>query len=205
MIDLDLLVLDRLVQWDHQLFRWINWENTSDLLDSTTVWIREATHWIPLYVGLLLMAWWKFKTKGLIWIGFGITAVILSDLLGNYAFKHVFERLRPCRDPELMQAGVRLLVEKCGAGYSFVSNHAANHMSLAAFLWTTLAHRIGKWGLIGVFWALSIAYAQIYVGLHFPFDAMVGAMLGATTGSLVGMSFNRQYKNTIFPLNQPNP
>lgn len=203
MFKVELLVLDRLIQWDHRLFRWINQDNTNQWLDLITVWMREATHWIPFYVGLLMLAWWKFKTKGLIWIGFGITAVILSDLLGNYAFKHVFERARPCRDPELMQAGVRLLVDKCGAGYSFVSNHAANHMSLAAFLWTTLIHRIGKWGMIGVAWAFSIGYSQIYVGLHFPSDALAGALLGALIGTLVGTSFNRQYKNTIFPVQEP--
>lgn len=197
------MVLNRLATWDHQLFRWINQEHTSQWMDVASLWVRESTHWIPLYVVLLGLALWKFKSKGLIWFVFGILAVTLSDLIGNYGFKHVFERLRPCNDPALLRSGLRLLVERCGSGYSFVSNHAANHMSLAIFFWVTLHHRIGWWGWLGVAWAGSIAYAQVYVGLHFPFDILAGALLGASIGWAVGWSFNRQFKNAIFPVKQP--
>jgi undecaprenyl-diphosphatase len=76
-------------------------------------------------------------------------------------------------------------------------------MSLAVFLWITLRRQIGHWGWLAILWAASISYAQIYVGLHFPADALVGALLGAGIGAAVGISFNRQYKNGIFPQNQP--
>ncbi len=170
-------------------------------MDQLAPWLRASEHWIPLYIGLLVFAVWRFKKSSWIWLLFGIAAVALSDLIGNYGFKHVFERLRPCQDPEL-QAGLRLLVDRCGSGYSFISNHAANHMSLAVFLLVTLRKTWGNWGWLAVVWALSIAYSQIYVGLHFPADALAGAALGAGIGWLVGGSFNRQYKSTIFPTYQ---
>lgn len=170
-------------------------------MDQLAPWLRASEHWIPLYIGLLVFAVWRFKKSSWIWLLFGVAAVSLSDLIGNYGFKHVFERLRPCQDPEL-QAGLRLLVDRCGSGYSFISNHAANHMSLAIFLLVTLRKTWGNWGWLAVAWALSIAYAQIYVGLHFPADALAGAVLGAGIGWLVGGSFNRQNKSTIFPTYQ---
>ncbi|MEN9497264.1 MAG: hypothetical protein RL750_163 [Bacteroidota bacterium] len=199
-----LFQLNALLESDHALFRLINQKWTQEWLDPIAVWIREPLNWVPLYIGLLLVAIWRFRSNGLIWFAFGIATVVSSDLIGNYGFKHVFERLRPCNDP-LLQSGVRLLVEKCGAGFSFVSNHATNHMSLAVFLLITLQHKIGRWGWIGIGWALSIAYAQIYVGVHFPADAIAGAGVGAAVGAFTGIAFNRQYKNGIFQNKQPNP
>lgn len=199
-----LLQLNPLLENDHALFRLINQKWTHQWVDAVALWIREPLNWLPLYIGLLALAIWRFRSNGLIWFAFGIAAVVLSDLIGNYGFKHVFERLRPCNDP-MLQPGLRLLVEKCGTGFSFVSNHATNHMSLAVFLLITLRHKIGKWGWIGIGWALSIAYAQIYVGVHFPTDAIAGALLGACVGAFTGISFNRQYKNGIFHIQQPNP
>ncbi len=36
-------------------------------------------------------------------------------------------------------------------------------------------------------WAASIAYAQVYVGVHFPMDVIAGAMLGS---GIAGLVFN---------------
>jgi undecaprenyl-diphosphatase len=190
-----------LIELDHSLFRRINQQWVSEWIDPLAVWIRESIHWIPLYAGLLGWAIWKFRWTGLYWFLAGCLAVSVSDGIGNYGFKHVFERLRPCNDPSL-QSGLRLLVDQCGNGFSFVSNHASNHMCLAFFIWFSLRERIGSWGWIGVLWAVSIGYAQIYVGLHFPSDMVAGSVLGASVGTLMGWSFRRRYKNSIFPQNQ---
>jgi membrane-associated phospholipid phosphatase len=194
-------LLNQLTDLDHQLFRQVNQQWTTDWMDSVFVWLREPNHWIPFYIGLAGLAIWTVRSGGLSWLLLGVLAVVASDLVGNYGFKHVFDRLRPCNDPAL-QTGLRLLVEKCGGGYSFVSNHATNHMSLAVFLAITLHKRIGHWGWIFIAWAFGIAYAQVYVGLHFPADVLAGALLGGIIGGLVGRSFNQQYKNGIFPTNQ---
>ncbi|MFM7672561.1 MAG: phosphatase PAP2 family protein [Bacteroidota bacterium] len=196
-------LLNRLIEYDHFLFRLINQEWISGWMDTSALWVREPIHWAPLYALILLIAIWKFRTRGLIWFFFGVAAVVFSDLIGNYGFKHVFERLRPCNDPTI-QTGLRLLVDKCGTGFSFVSNHSANHMCLATFIWITLPKSIRHWGWMGLAWALCIGYAQVYVGLHFPADIIAGAVLGALIGATVGASFNRQFKNSIFPVHQPN-
>ena len=74
---------------------------------------------------------------------------------------------------------------KCGGGYSYTSSHATNHFALAFFLIYTLGvqFRWIKWVLI--FWASSIAYGQVYVGVHYPFDVISGATIGGIIGILV--------------------
>jgi undecaprenyl-diphosphatase len=36
-----------------------------------------------------------------------------------------------------------------------------------------------------IFWASSIAYGQVYVGVHYPLDVISGAMVGMIVGILV--------------------
>lgn len=194
-------MLSRIVEFDQVLFRRINQHWIHHQIDPLASWVRESTNWIPLYAALLAWAIWKFRWTGLVWFLTGLLAVGLSDLIGNYGFKHVFERLRPCNDPSLHD-GLRLLVDTCGSGYSFISNHAANHMCLAFYVWISLRERIGNWGGVGIVWALLISYAQVYVGLHFPLDVIAGSLLGGAIGSGVALSFRHRYKSSIFPANQ---
>ena len=47
-----------------------------------------------------------------------------------------------------------------------------------------------------ILWAVIVAMAQVYVGVHYPLDVTCGALLGAMIGVGTGMVFNR-----YFPLN----
>ena len=85
---------------------------------------------------------------------------------------------------------VNLLVP-CGGGYSFTSSHATNHFAIATFLILTLG-LIFKWiKLPLLFWAASIAFGQVYVGVHYPLDIFFGAILGMSVGYFVFLLFLR--------------
>ena len=63
-----------------------------------------------------------------------------------------------------------------------MSSHAANHFAMAMFIYSTLKNYIGKWlGLLFV-WAFFIAYAQVYVGVHYPIDVICGGLFGSVIG-----------------------
>lgn len=113
-------------------------------------------------------------------------------MTGTRVFKHVFQRLRPCDDP-MFASSVRLLLKYCAAGYSFISNHAANHFGLATFFYFTLRNYLPKWTWIAWLWAFAIGYAQIYVGIHFPLDVVGGAVLGILFGLAMAMFFNKKF------------
>ena len=140
------------------------------------VW-REKTTWIPAYVLLLIYLIRQFGLKGLYIILALVATVGLGDSLSHRLIKKQVERPRPCQvleEPEEL----RLLV-KCGGGYSFTSNHATNHFAVAVFLILVLGHLWGPWKWLLLVWAASIAYGQVYVGLHYPADILVGALLGS--------------------------
>ncbi len=99
------------------------------------------------------------------------------------------QRPRPCQN-EALKEEVRLLVP-CGSGYSFTSNHATNHFALAVFFAGTLGVFFKRWRWLLFLWAALVAYAQVYVGVHYPLDVAAGALLGMTIGSLVVLIWKR--------------
>lgn len=191
----------QIVQWDRYLFKKINGDWINPAFDIIMPFLRDSLNWAPLYLFLVVFVLMNFKIKGLWWFVFGLITVALTDMTGTYVFKHGFERLRPCSDPHFMNE-VRLLVNQCSAGYSFVSNHAANHFGIAAFFFVTFRHLFKRWVWVGLLWAASIGYAQIYVGVHYPLDVVCGSLLGLAFGITTGTFFNKQFGIVIFG-NQP--
>lgn len=193
--------LDRIENLDRQLFTLINGRMSNSFLDSILPYCRSPVFWVPLYLFMLVFVLMNFGIKGLWWCIFFICTVALTDLTGNYVFKQGFERLRPCNDPEL-SSQLRLLVEHCGTGYSFVSNHAANHFGMAVFVIMTFGNQFKKWVWLALVWAFIVGYAQVYIGVHYPFDIVAGALMGAGWAYLMGHTFNKRFRFTIFG-NQP--
>ncbi|GEO08498.1 hypothetical protein SAE01_09940 [Segetibacter aerophilus] len=72
------------------------------------------------------------------------------------------------------------------------SSHAANHFGLATFWFMVIEDTVNqKWFWLWV-WAFIICYAQVYVGVHFPGDVIVGALLGTATGFLSSYVFRKR-------------
>lgn len=184
---------ERIISWDQRLFTVLNGDWANSFFDSIMPSLRTPLFWAPLYLFVAVFALLNFRGKGAWWCLFFLATVALTDMAGNYGFKQVFERLRPCNDPD-MDGRVRLLISHCGAGYSFVSNHAANHMGMAVFFLITFKPVIGKWAWLGVLWALAVAYAQVYCGVHYPLDIMGGAILGVLAGCITGWLFQERFK-----------
>ena len=181
--------LEKLDQW---LFIQVNSNLINPFFDSLMPFMRFPLNWAPLYVFLGAFALLNYKGKGAWWILFFVITVALTDMTGNYVFKHNIERIRPCGDPDFFDQ-VRLLVNRCSTGRSFVSNHAANHFGIATFFFLTSKFLIKRWACIGFLWAATVAYAQVYVGVHYPLDVIGGALLGLLFGTLTGTIFNKRY------------
>lgn len=183
-------IIQRLVEQDKKVWYKINvlWQNK--ILDLIAPILRNPNTWIPLYIFLAIFIPYKFGKKGFYWcIGFLVTFA-LSDYTSASIIKPLVHRVRPCNDATL-QKTVHLLID-CGSGYSFPSAHAANHFALAFFMLISL-HKQFKWVWIPAFlWAFSVAYAQVYVGVHFPLDVFIGGILGIGIGCCTGLFFNRK-------------
>lgn len=184
--------MNLLLDWDIRLFELLNgqWHNT--FLDWCMPWWREKLTWVPAYILLLGVVVYKMRTQALVFILAAILSVGLADTVSSKVLKPLVKRDRPCNNPERQEA-LRLLTG-CGKAYSFTSSHAANHFALATFL--SLALGMGgkffRWGLF--FWAGTIAYGQVYVGVHYPLDVLCGGLLGWIIGNIVAKTYLRVLK-----------
>jgi len=176
--------------WDRFLFLKINTVWTNPFLDAVLPWWRDSNTWTPLYLFLILFVVINSKKQAFFWIIAAIVTLILTDQISSGLIKPIFARLRPCSDPSLVNQ-VRLLLPNCSGGYSFTSSHATNHFGFAAFVFLTLQPIIKKWGYLFFLWAATISFSQVYVGVHYPFDILSGAILGILIGYSTAYFFNR--------------
>lgn len=180
-----------LQNWDRWLFTKINQEWTNTFLDKIFPLWREGITWLPLYIFLLLFVLINFGKKSWTWIIGLLTTVALSDQISSHLIKPLVNRPRPCHDIVLADH-IRLLLNYCSESRSFVSSHATNHFGIAFFIYFTLKPYIKKWGYLFFFWAATISYGQVYIGVHYPIDVICGALLGSTIGYFVSLYFNKR-------------
>lgn len=168
---------------DTQLFLFLNRLHTG-WLDTVMVSITEMWPWIPLYILLLFMVFKHYGKRGW-WILLAVGVVILcSDQLSAHVCKPLFQRLRPCFNPDL-EGLVHLPKGLPGGRYGFVSSHAANTFAVAAFLTATLRKNYKSIGWWLYAWALVSSYSRIYIGVHYPGDILAGTALGILIGLII--------------------
>ncbi|MDP3470047.1 MAG: phosphatase PAP2 family protein [Daejeonella sp.] len=170
-------MLEQIIQFDQNLFFGINQGLSNSFFDWLMPALRNRFFWTPLYLFIVIFLVRNYRKKGWYILLFAFLCFGLTDYISSSVIKPSVGRLRPCNDPEIKK-DVRNLIA-CGTGYSFPSSHAANHFGLAVFLILVFYY---KWKLIlpvGLFWAISVSFAQIYVGVHFPLDILGGAILGS--------------------------
>lgn len=192
---------EKIVEWliaaDRNLFRIINGQLSCPAFDGLLPLWRTPEFWTPLYLFLIVFMWINFRKAALWWMLYFVVTVSTMDLIGNKLIKQTVQRIRPCNDPSIFPDLI-LRIPHCGTGYSFISNHAANHFALAMFAFLTLGAVARKWRWLFFVWAFSIGWAQIYVGVHYPFDVMAGAVVGLVTGAVMAYIYKRIHRLRIF-------
>ena len=165
---------------DSRLFLWLNGLHT-EWLDKVMVSLTEMWPWIPIYI-LLLFAVIKHYRKQSLWVILALALMILcSDQLSAHVCKPLFQRLRPCYNPEF-EGLLHLPKGMAGGRYGFVSSHAANTFAVAAFLTGVLKKDVPWIGWVLYAWAFISSYSRIYIGYHYPGDIVAGALLGLLIG-----------------------
>lgn len=174
-------MIEQLQTLDELLFLWLN-SFHADWLDPIIFQMTKTITWLPFYAVLIYVIY-KADPKNSWWVFGGAALTILfADQLTSGFMKPFFERLRPCHDDRW--EGIIHNYGRCGGLYGFVSSHAANTFAIAMFLNLKLKKRIPylKWLFL---WAAIISYTRVYLGVHYPFDIALGAIIGMTIGFLV--------------------
>ncbi len=172
---------------DHRLFHLINCVWINRVFDLTMPVITDLLKVPCISWGLIpaaLSLWLYLDGKRAIRVLIGLVlAVSLSDVVAHRLIKPFFHRARP--DPARMEL---LLRTQRHYGYSFPSNHATNCFTGAIYLGAIYP----AWRLPLLAAAAVVAYSRVYVGVHYPFDVLGGAIIGSVLGWLFSLAFKRR-------------
>jgi len=163
----------------------------AEWLDAIAPMWRNKYLWYPFYLFILTIVAINFRQVFLPFLLCAVLTVTVADTLSSKVIKPTVKRDRPCRNDALPQP--KILLINCGAGYSFTSSHATNHFAIAVFFILTLGSIFPRTKGLFLLWAASIAYGQVYVGVHYPLDVLGGAALGSLIGIGTGFLFNRYW------------
>lgn len=177
-------MLEALKTFDENLFLILNGFH-SPIVDPVMWLFSDKFFWVPLYIWFLWILYKRYPKNYWTVIVAVALMIVASDQLCNI-FKDSVLRLRPSNDPHL-----RLLVhvlkdyngnEYRGGSYSFYSGHASNAFAVAIFMRTALSGKIKYLILISLTYAILTAYSRVYLGVHYPGDILVGAIMGSMLG-----------------------
>ncbi|MDR2962879.1 MAG: phosphatase PAP2 family protein [Bacteroidales bacterium] len=177
-----------LLHGERNLFLVLNGSN-SVLLDGIMSAVSSSKIWIPLYVFVLFMIFYRsifrkhekqadFRTNlyySLFVTLFFILLIVCCDQFSSGLIKPIFERPRPGHHPDFKDV-VKVVNNHRGGGYSFISGHATNAVGFAVFCSLMFKNR---WvTAVALVWGLFIAYSRIYLGMHFVSDVVGGIIVG---------------------------
>ena len=170
-------MLEKIIAIDKDLLVFLNGLG-SETFDPLWLFITKQSNWIPLFIFLLYLVYKKLGTKQTLIIVLFVAVLLTLNNTITELFKSIFQRLRPCNDPEIRDI-IRNV--KPSASFSFFSGHSSNTMAVFIFLYSIFRKK-HKYFWILILWPLIFAYSRIYLGLHFPTDILAGYTCGMITG-----------------------
>ena len=181
-------MLESIKHLDVALFKIIHEGMSNKPFDVVMPFLRIPYFWAPVYLFLLVWMWRNHRKDGLIWCFFFFMTFAFCDYISAHFIKNWVQRIRPCNDESLAYVIHRLV--ECGRGYSFPSTHATNHFGMSFFIIFTIGHKSPYVGFLVIAWAVIVCFAQIYVGVHYPFDILAGMILGVIIAKLMSLYFH---------------
>jgi len=158
---------------DTALFYFINKTLANPLTDRMMPFITDSDNWYLLYIVLLGYLVIKGGARGRVAVVMALLLVTCTDQLNSFVIKDFFQRVRPCN----VLQGVHLLVN-CTDSFSFTSSHAINNFGAATVF--SYFYKNLRWPLFIT--AALVALSRVFVGVHYPFDILCGALLGVFAG-----------------------
>ncbi len=154
--------------------------------DSLMWLISGKLAWLPMIAALLWVLWRRGWRQMLLAVLALALAIALADQVSSSLIKPLVQRLRPTRNPDLMQL-VHIVHDYRGGMYGFVSSHAANAFASALLLAMVVRGRHTAAALAG--WAAVVSYSRVYEGVHYPGDVVCGAVVGVAAAMLAAWAY----------------
>lgn len=165
--------MDQILEWDKELFLYLNGLSTVPW-DYFWLLVTRIENWIPLYILFFFLFWKKLSRKKAL-LATLFTFVLMGLTLGiTTLVKNVVSRIRPSNEPDL-NGLVRVL--QTNVDFSFFSGHSAVSFAISVFVILILKQHV-KWIWVILIWPFLFAMSRIFVGVHYPSDLLVGAIVG---------------------------
>ncbi|GLF82365.1 MULTISPECIES: undecaprenyl-diphosphatase [Bacillus] len=159
---------------NEDLFRWVN-ELSIDHGYLNPIFIGLAEYTVLLAALVCLFVWFQNRSRynRAMVVSAGLTFV-LAELLGKIAGGFYFNQ-----QPFAEMSRVNLLIQK-EVNNSFPSDHTIFIFSICVIFW--LFHKRHMYWLII---ACAVGFSRIWVGVHYPFDVLAGAVIACLTAVAV--------------------
>lgn len=170
---------------DSRIFLFFNGMHTP-FTDSFMQLFSGRFIWVWLYGALLFMVVKSFSIKKSAVVIIGIAlAITLADQTCATLIRPMCERLRPSNPANPLSEFTHIVDGYRGGAYGFPSCHAANSFALAVFM--SLLFGIRRFSVAIFAWAAVNSYSRICLGVHYPGDLLVGAIIGSAIGAMCYM------------------
>jgi len=167
-----------MIEWlehiDRALFMFINVSLGNPVTDVIMPVVTSDAFLQVLYALALMLILWRGDARLRWTVMVSVFVLVLTDQTASHLLKPWIGRIRPCH----VLDGINLLVG-CGGGKAMPSSHAANAFG-QALLFGWLYRRV-RWWLVG--FAAVVALSRVFVGVHYPGDILVGAVVGGVIGA----------------------
>jgi membrane-associated phospholipid phosphatase len=154
-------------------------ETPTPVLDPPTRRLSRAADRSRLWLGIAVAMAAVGGREGRRAAGAGLVALAVDSAVVNIGFKLAAHRRRPDRDSARVPA-LRQVPMPHSA--SFPSGHAASGFAFANAVGQTLPLAAAPMRLL----ASMVGYSRVHTGVHYPGDVVMGAVIGAAIGELVG-------------------
>jgi len=163
------------VGWAHRSPGWFD--------DAVLVW---ANYGLAFFAVLMIIGWWRSRREGATAAMTALTvpvAVVVTFAV-NTGIKSLVQENRPCHTLRVST------LEACPApgDWSFPSNHAA----IAAATAVALFFVSRRLGIVAAVAAVVMAASRVWIGVHYPHDVVVGAVIGGLV-AFVSMALLRRW------------
>ncbi|MBA3985224.1 MAG: phosphatase PAP2 family protein [Flavobacteriales bacterium] len=166
-------MLETLKDLDFKLFIYLNTLGIESW-DGFWLLITNTFHWIPLFLFMIFLIYRAYGLKRGALVLLYFFGVVFISIVLMLSTKYFFARIRPSSVPELAEL-IRALQKP--ESYSFYSGHASSSFVITTFVVLAL-RKYYKWVYIFFLFPFLFTLSRIYVGVHFPSDLLVGALIG---------------------------